>query len=82
MDINQAVVELEGLVTGFADESGQRAHEVRVRPSGDDATVIKIWVDLGPGVDEAACAAWAAACKQAVAEAAASYTLEVRVESL
>lgn len=82
MDINQAVVEVEGLVTAFADAAGQRALEVRVRPSGDDAQVIKVWVDLGPGVDEAACASWAAACKQAIGAAAGSYALEVRVESL
>ena len=85
MDINQAVVALEGLVTEFADESGLRAREVKVRPSGDDAKAIKIWVDLGPGVDEETCARWGSACRLSVgklAGEAAGFTLEVRVESL
>lgn len=81
MDINQAVVEAERLVTGFTD-GGKQAREVRVRPSGDDADHIKVWVDLGPGVDDDACAAWAERARAALAKAIGAYTVEVRAESL
>jgi hypothetical protein len=82
MDINEAAVAVEGLVNGFADKAGKKAREVRVRPSGDDAQAIKVWVDLGPGVSETACATWATELKASIGKAAAGYTLEVRVESL
>lgn len=81
MDINQATVDVEAFVTGFVD-GGKQAREVRVRPSGDDARVIKVWVDLGPGVDDAACTAWRTALERAAAKAGAGFTLEIRVESL
>lgn len=82
MDINQAAAAVEEFVTGFADRAGKRAREVRVRPSGDDAQAIKVWADLGPGADDAACRAWAAELEAAAGTVAAGYTLEVRVESL
>lgn len=82
MDINQAAVEVEGLVTTFADASGKKAREVRVHPSGDDFDHIKVWVDLGPGVDDHACASWATAFEQVVTAAVTGYKIEVRAESL
>jgi hypothetical protein len=81
MDINQATAEVEALVTAF-QSSGHAAREVRVRPSGDDADHIKVWADLGPGVDDAACDAWAAACKAAIASTVGAFQVEVRAESL
>lgn len=81
MDINQATAAVEALVNGFESE-GRGAKEVRVRPSGDDADHIKVWVDLGPGVDDAACDAWAAACKTAATAAVSGFAFEVRAESL
>ena len=82
MDINQATDAVERFVTGYADASKRKARELKVHPSGDDPTHIKVWVDLGPGVDDAACHAWAAACKAALAEVTGAYTVEVRAESL
>ena len=82
MDINQATDAVERFVTSFSDASKRTAKELKVRPSGDDATHIKVWVDLGPGVDDAACHAWAEACKAAVTEVTGEYTVEVRAESL
>ena len=82
MDINQAAAAVERFVATFADADQRTAREVRVRPSGDDADHIKVWVDLGPGVDDAGCDAWAAACKGAAAAAAGAFTVEVRAESL
>jgi hypothetical protein len=82
MDINQAVAAVEGFVTGFVDAAGHQPVEVRTRPSGDDADHIKVWVDLGAGVNDAACDAWAAACKAAANQLAGRFTLEVRAESL
>ena len=69
MDINQDAVEVERLVQAFADAKGTQAREVRVRPSGDDAEAIKVWVDLRPGHDDDACARWADACKAALSKA-------------
>lgn len=81
MDINQAVAEIEALVGAFTS-GGHTPREVKVRPSGDDADHVKVWVDLGAGVDDAACDAWAAACKAALAKAAHGFQVEVRAESL
>ncbi|MEZ4404198.1 MAG: hypothetical protein R3B06_29520 [Kofleriaceae bacterium] len=82
MEMNQAVAAVEALVAGFRGALAGPPREVRVRPSGDAPDHIKVWADLGPGVDAAACAAWAAACKEAVAVAAAPWAVEVRAESL
>ena len=82
MDINQAADAVERFVTGFTDASKRAAREIKVRPSGDDADHVKVWVDLGAGVDDAACDAWAAACKAALARAAHGFQVEVRAESL
>lgn len=80
-DINRVVIDAESFVTTFAD-GGRTPREVRVRPSGDDAKAIKIWVDLGPGVNEAACDAWAEAAKAALAKVTTGYSVEVRAESI
>lgn len=82
MDINRAATAVEQFVTAYVDAHGRRAREVRVHPSGDDATHIKVWVDLGADVDDATCAAWAAACGAAAAATAGAFQLEVRAESL
>lgn len=82
MDINQAAEAVERFVATFADAAKRTPREVRVRPSGDDADHIKVWVDLGPGIDDAACDAWAAACKTAAAATAGEWKLEIRAESL
>ena len=82
MDINQATDAVERFVTGFTDASKRAAREIKVRPSGDDPSHIKVWVDLGPGVDDAACHAWAEACKAAVTKVTGEFTVEVRAESL
>ena len=81
MDINQAAAEVERFVTTFAS-GGRTPREVRVHPSGDDADHIKVWVDLGPGVDDAACHAWAEACKGGAGKLIGEFTIEVRAESL
>jgi hypothetical protein len=81
-DINQAAQKVEEWIAGYTGAGGKKAKEVRVRPSGDDAGTIKVWVDLGGGVDDAACDAWAAQCQKDAATAAGSFTLEVRAESL
>lgn len=82
MDINQAAQKVETFLAGYAGVGGKKAKEVRVRPSGDDANHIKIWVDLGPGVDDKTCDAWAEQCKTDAKAAAGSFTLEVRAESI
>lgn len=82
MDINQAAQQVETFLAGYTGAGGKQAKEVRVRPSGDDAGTIKVWVDLGGGVDEKTCDAWAAQCKTDAAAAAGSFTLEVRAESI
>ncbi len=82
MDINQASQKVETFLAGYVGAGGKKAKEVRVHPSGDDATHIKVWVDLGPGVDDQTCDAWAAQFKTDAKAAAGSFTLEVRAESL
>lgn len=82
MDINQAAQKVEELLASYVGAGGKQAKEVRVRPSGDDATTIKIWVDLGSGVSDDVCDAWAAQLTKDAAAAAGTFTLEVRAESL
>ena len=82
MDINQAAQKVETFLAGYVGAGGKKAKEARVHPSGDDASHIKVWVDLGPGVDDRACDAWAAQCKTDAKAAAGTFTLEVRAESL
>lgn len=82
MDINQAAQKVEEFLASYAGHGGKKAKEIRVRPSGDDQNEIKVWVDLGGGVDDKTCDAWAAQCKTDAAAAAGSFTLEVRAESL
>jgi len=81
-DINQVVRALEEFLAGYQGAGGTAAKEVRVRPSGDDYDVVKVWVDLGPGVDDEACVAWARQCERDGAELATGFTLQVRAESL
>jgi hypothetical protein len=82
MDINTAAQQVETFLAGYVGDGGKQAKEVRVRPSGDDAGTIKVWVDLGGGVADAACDAWAAKCKHDATAAAGGFTLEVRAESI
>lgn len=81
-DITQAAQKVEEFLTGYRGDGGRAAKEVRVRPSGDDAGTIKIWVDLGGGISDDDCATWAAQCQRDAAAAAGPFTLEVRAESL
>ena len=81
-DISQAVQKVEEFLAGYTGAGGKKAKEVRVRPSGDEAGNIKVWVDLGGGVSDDACEAWAAQCQKDAAKAAGAFTLEVRAESL
>lgn len=82
MDINQASQMVETFLSGYVGAGGRKAKEVRVHPSGDDASHIKVWVDLGPNVDDKACEAWAAQFQSDAKAAASGFTLEVRAESL
>lgn len=81
-DITQAAQKVEEFLATYRGAGGRAAKELRVRPSGDDATTIKIWVDLGAGVSDDDCAAWAAQCQRDAAGAAGAFALEVRAESL
>jgi hypothetical protein len=81
-DITQAAQKVEELLAGYTGAGGKKAKEVRVRPSGDDAGTIKVWVDLGAGVADDVCEAWAAQCQKDAAKVAGAFTLEVRAESL
>lgn len=82
MDINQATQKVEEFLASYAGHGGKKAKEIRVRPSGDDANEIKIWVDLGGGVTDHACEEWAAQCAKDAAASAGSFQLHVRAESL
>lgn len=82
MDINQASQQVEGFLASYVGAGGKQAKEIRVHPSGDDTGAIKVWADLGGGVSDEACHAWAAQCAKDAAGAAGSYTLDVRAESL
>jgi hypothetical protein len=81
-DITSATQKVEEFLAGYRGAGGRRAKEVRVRPSGDDTGTIKIWVDLGGGVSDDDCGAWAAQCQADAAAAAGAFALEVRAESL
>jgi hypothetical protein len=82
MDINQAAQKVEEFLASYAGHGGKTAKEIRVRPSGDDQNEIKVWVDLGGGVSNDACEAWAAQCQKDAAATAAGFQLHVRAESL
>lgn len=82
MDINQAAQKVEEFLANYAGHDGKKAKEIRVRPSGDDQNEIKVWVDLGGGVSDDACEAWAAQCTKDAAKVAGSFQLHVRAESL
>lgn len=82
MDINQAAQKVEEFLASYVGHGGKKAKEIRVHPSGDTKNEIKVWVDLGGGVDDDACDAWAAQCQKDAAAAAGSFTLNVRAESL
>jgi hypothetical protein len=82
MDINQATQKVEAFLASYAGHGGKKAKEIKVRPSGDDQNEIKIWVDLGGGVSDDDCEAWAAQCTRDAAAAAGSFQLHVRAESL
>lgn len=82
MDINQASQQVEEFLAAYVGHGGRQARETRVHPSGDDAGAIKVWVDLGGGVSDDDCHAWAARCTADAAAAAAGFALEVRAESL
>ncbi len=81
MDIIGAVEAIEAFLKTF-ESSGAQPTEVRVRPSGDDVDVIKVWVDLGNSkVDTHA---WGKACEAAIKSsvpAAAAFTIAVRAEA-
>lgn len=82
MDINETALKVEEFMAGYTGHGGRKPKEVRVRPSGDDFGVIKIWVDLGAGVSDAICAAWAKQCEKDVLPHAGEYQLHIRAESL
>jgi hypothetical protein len=83
-DINAAVAEVEAFVTTYVGAGGLGAKELQVRPSGDDADVIKVWVDLGAAGAGVDVHAWGAACEAAIRAAvpsATAFRLQVRVET-
>lgn len=82
MDINQAAQKVEEFLASYVGHGGKKAKEIRVHPSGDDQNEIKVWVDLGGGVSDDGCDAWAAQCQKDAAAAAGSFALHVRAESL
>ena len=81
MDIIGAVEAIEGFLKTF-ESLGARPTEVKVRPSGDDINVIKVWADLGSSkVDTHA---WAKAAEAAIKKsvpAATAFSLAVRAEA-
>lgn len=82
MDINQASQKVEDFLAGYAGRGGKTAKEIRVHPSGDDARAIKVWVDLGGGVSDADCDAWARQCELDASSLVEDWALQVRAESL
>ncbi len=82
MDINQAAQKVEEFLAAYVGHGGKKAKEIRVHPSGDDYAEIKIWVDLGGGVSDETCEAWAAQCQKDAAASAGAFQLHVRAESL
>jgi hypothetical protein len=82
MDINEAAQKVEAFLASYAGHGKRTAKEVRVRPSGDDYDAIKVWVDLGSGVSDADCEAWAAQCTKDAAGVSGGFELQVRAESL
>lgn len=83
-DINAVVAEVEQFVTTYVGAGGLAAKELQVRPSGDDADVIKVWVDLGAAGASADVHAWGAACEAAIraaVPATKAFRLQVRVEA-
>jgi hypothetical protein len=82
MTITQAAQKVEELLASYVGAGGKKAKEVRVHPSGDDPSTIKIWVDLGSGVSAETCEAWAAQATTDAAAVAGGFALEVRAESL
>jgi hypothetical protein len=85
MDINAAATAIDQFLATYVGPGGLKPVEVQVRPSGDDADVIKVWIDLGAAGASADKAAWAKACEAAIAKAVPAATgarLQVRVESV
>jgi hypothetical protein len=82
MDINEATQKVEEFLASYVGHGGKKAKEIRVRPSGDDQNEIKVWVDLGGGVADDACEAWAAQCAKDAEKLAPGFQLHVRAESL
>ena len=83
-DINAVVAEVEAFVTGYKGPGGLAPAQLQVRPSGDDADVIKVWVDLGAAGASTDEAAWGKACEAAIRAAvptSAGFRVQVRVES-
>lgn len=75
MEINHVVTEIEAYLKTY-----DGVVECQVRPSGDDADVIKIWVDLGASAADPL--VWAAACEAAIRKAIPSpYRLQLRAEA-
>jgi hypothetical protein len=87
MDINQAVTVIEAFLDKFRKANADwGATEIRVLPSGDAMTTIKIWINFGPdaeGQDLDALADRAIlALKAAHPDIATAFTLAVRPDAM
>lgn len=82
-DINAACGAVEEFLATYRGLGGLAPAEAYVHPSGDDADVIKIWVDLGQAGAGADTHAWGQACEAAIRAAldVAPWRLQIRVES-
>jgi hypothetical protein len=84
MDINAAATAIHELLATYVGPGGLKPVGYQVRPSGDDADVIKVWIDLGAAGKAHDTAAWAKAVEAAIAKSvpsAAGARVQVRVES-
>jgi hypothetical protein len=82
-DINAVCPEVEAFLATYK-AGGLSPVEAQVRPSGDDADVIKVWVDLGAAGIGTDAAAWGDACEAAIRAAVpsvAGFRVQVRVET-
>jgi hypothetical protein len=85
MEINAAAEAIDQFLRTYKGAGGGTPAEVQVRPSGDDMTAIKVWVNLGADAASIDPEAWAAAAEQAirakVGDELAPYVLEIRVDT-
>jgi hypothetical protein len=82
-DINTTSTAIEAFLATYRGVGKLAPVESHARPSGDDADVIKVWIDLGPAGAAADTDAWGKACEAAIRAGVdvGAFRIEVRVES-